>query len=66
MNDKLLDQKELAEYLGMSKVTVWKLQKEKDFPRPIVILTKKKWKRSEIDEYLERTREGKKNERAEQ
>jgi predicted DNA-binding transcriptional regulator AlpA len=58
MEDKLLDQKELGEYLGMSKVTIWKLQKDSNFPKPVIILTKKKWKRSEIDLYLEGTREG--------
>jgi predicted DNA-binding transcriptional regulator AlpA len=59
MEDKLLDQGELQEYLGMSRFTIWKLQKKDDFPKPIKILTKKKWKRSEIDEYLEKTREKK-------
>jgi predicted DNA-binding transcriptional regulator AlpA len=57
MEEKLLDQNQLCEYLEVSKFTVWKLQKEKDFPKPVMILSKKKWKRSEIDEYLEKTRE---------
>jgi predicted DNA-binding transcriptional regulator AlpA len=57
MEDKLLDQGQLCKYLEVSKFTVWKLQKEKDFPKPVMILSKKKWRKSEIDAYLEKTRE---------
>jgi predicted DNA-binding transcriptional regulator AlpA len=44
--------------LGINRVTLWRLQKEDEkFPKPIIILSQKKWKKSEIDEYLEKTRE---------
>jgi predicted DNA-binding transcriptional regulator AlpA len=54
---ELLTINELAEHLGVHRCTITKLQKKTDFPKPIMILTQKKWKRSEIDAYLEKTRE---------
>jgi excisionase family DNA binding protein len=54
---ELLTITELAEHLGVHRCTITKLQKNKDFPKPVMILTQKKWKRSEIDAYLEKTRE---------
>ncbi len=54
---ELLDQKELGEFLGVSKFIIWQLQKKEDFPKPVKIMSKKKWKKSEIEEYLEKTRE---------
>ena len=54
---ELLTQNEVAMILGIRRETFWRLQKEESFPKPIMILSQKKWKRSEIDEYLEKTRE---------
>lgn len=55
---ELLTQNEVATILGIRRETFWRLQKEdSNFPKPVMILTQKKWKRSEIDAYLEKTRE---------
>ena len=55
---ELLTQNEITTMLGINRVTLWRLQKEdKNFPKPMIILSQKKWKKSEIDEYLEKTRE---------
>jgi predicted DNA-binding transcriptional regulator AlpA len=54
---ELLTQNEVATIMGIRRETLWRLQKDPNFPKPIMILTQKKWKRSEIDEYLEKTRE---------
>jgi predicted DNA-binding transcriptional regulator AlpA len=53
---ELLTQNEVSVILGINRTTLWKLQKEDAaFPKPIMILTQKKWKRTEIDAYLNRT-----------
>ena len=57
MNKEILNIKEVCEYLSITRTTLWRLEKEESFPKPIMILSQKKWKRSEIDEYLEKTRE---------
>jgi predicted DNA-binding transcriptional regulator AlpA len=58
MNAELLTIKEVCEYMRISTVTFFRLRKkEENFPRPVLSNKKKLWKKSEIDEYLERTRE---------
>jgi predicted DNA-binding transcriptional regulator AlpA len=58
MEDKLLGQQELWEYLGITRAGLYKLQKtDESFPKPVKVLSLKKWRKSEIDEYLEKTRE---------
>jgi excisionase family DNA binding protein len=56
MNRELLTIKELCEYMRISKVTLFRLRKEENFPKPVLSYKKQLWKRSEIDEYLEKTR----------
>jgi predicted DNA-binding transcriptional regulator AlpA len=56
-DNKLLGQREVWEYLGITRAGLYKLQKtDKNFPKPMIVLSLKKWKRSEIDAYLEGTR----------
>jgi predicted DNA-binding transcriptional regulator AlpA len=57
MNKEILNSNEVCEYLSITRTTLWRLEKEPNFPQPVKILSQKKWKRSEIDEYLEKTRE---------
>jgi predicted DNA-binding transcriptional regulator AlpA len=56
MEDKLLDISELSEYLHISRAGFYNLKKKKGFPKPVLVLEKKLWKKSEIDEYLDSTR----------
>ena len=57
-NDKYLSIKELCEYLGITRTTFCLMRKTNpDFPKPIKIMASGKWKKSEIDSYLEGTRE---------
>jgi predicted DNA-binding transcriptional regulator AlpA len=57
-DNKLLGQQEVWEYLGITRAGLYKLRKTaKDFPKPVKVLSLDKWRKSEIDEYLERTRE---------
>lgn len=58
MEDRLLDIKESCEYLHLTRDGFYKLRKSFiDFPHPVKVGKKQLWRRSEIDEYLEKTRE---------
>ncbi|MDR2267919.1 MAG: AlpA family phage regulatory protein [Holosporaceae bacterium] len=57
MEKEILNIKEVCEYLSITRTTLWRLEKNPDFPKPIMILSQKKWRKSEIDMYLEGTRE---------
>jgi predicted DNA-binding transcriptional regulator AlpA len=59
MDRELLTMKELCEYMRISKVTLFRLRKEESFPKPVLSHKKQLWKRTEIDSYLERTRDAK-------
>jgi predicted DNA-binding transcriptional regulator AlpA len=59
MEDRLFDISELIKYLHISRAGFYNLLKKDNFPKPLLVIEKKLWKKSEIDEYLERTREGK-------
>jgi predicted DNA-binding transcriptional regulator AlpA len=56
MEDRLLDIKELIEYLHISRAGFYNLLKKKGFPKPLLVIEKKLWRQSEIDAYLESTR----------
>ena len=53
---ELLSIKELAVYLGVNRCLVTKLQKQENFPKPALIMSKKKWKKSDIEAYIESTK----------
>jgi predicted DNA-binding transcriptional regulator AlpA len=60
MDRELLTIKEVCDYMRISKVTFFtKLKKCENFPKPVLSYKKQLWKKSEINEYLERTRDGK-------
>jgi excisionase family DNA binding protein len=56
MEEKLLSINELCEYLGISRVKLWQLRQDNNFPKPINLGTQQKWKKSEIEAYIESTR----------
>ena len=63
--DKLLTSVEVCEMLQISKPTLVALKKRAGFPKPFRPGNKDLWKESEIEEYLESTRQGSKTDGAE-
>ena len=59
MEEKLLDTNDLSAMLSLHLKTVKKmLREENDFPKPIMITPHtRRWKRSEIIEWMEKKRE---------
>jgi predicted DNA-binding transcriptional regulator AlpA len=56
MKKAIITQSETARRLSVSKTTLWRLAKRKDFPRKVYITTKKiGFIESELDEWIERS-----------
>ena len=55
-DDRLLTKTQLARYLAVSPRTIDRLDAARDLPRPILVAGRKRWRLSEIDEWLESKR----------
>jgi predicted DNA-binding transcriptional regulator AlpA len=54
-----IDSEEVAKRMEISSTTLKVRTRAKEIPLPIKLKSRVFWKESEIDEYLEKTREGK-------
>ncbi|MEZ8285590.1 helix-turn-helix transcriptional regulator [Vibrio splendidus] len=53
-NIRLVRQAELANLLGVSKTTLWRLRQDKNFPAPVAIRSRLiGWRFSDIENWLE-------------
>ena len=53
MSDTLLPITLVTKKVGLSKSTLWKQVKAKEFPQPIKIAGATRWSENEIDEWIE-------------
>ncbi len=53
----LLRQRDLMEFMNISRATLWRIQKHKDFPKPVIILGCKRWRREDVEIWLEAKKE---------
>ena len=53
----LLRQRDLMEFMNISRATLWRIQRHKDFPKPVVILGCKRWRREDVETWLEAKKE---------
>lgn len=53
----LLRQRDLMEFMNISRATLWRIQRHRDFPKPVIILRCKRWRREDIDAWLEAKKE---------
>lgn len=51
--DALLKPRDLMEIMKISKSTLWRVQQREDFPKPISLLGCKRWRREELQEWLD-------------
>lgn len=56
MND-LLKQDDLMEFMKISRATLWRIRRHKDFPKPVILLGCKRWRRAEVESWLEEKKE---------
>ena len=55
-NNEYLDAEEVANIMDIAEITLRVRVRAKEAPKPIKLKTITYWKKSEIDEYLEKTR----------
>ncbi len=53
----LLRQRDLMEFMNISRATLWRIQRHKNFPKPVILLGCKRWRREEIEAWLEEKKE---------
>ena len=56
MND-LLRQDDLMEFMKISRATLWRIRRHKDFPKPVILLGCKRWRREDVESWLEGKKE---------
>ncbi len=53
MNSKLLTQKQVVDLVGVSRTTIWRLERAGKFPRRRQVSTKAvRWDQSEIEDWI--------------
>lgn len=45
------------EFMNISRATLWRIQRHKDFPKPVIILGCKRWRREDVETWLEAKKE---------
>lgn len=53
----LLRQRDLMEFMNISRATLWRIQRHKDFPKPVILLGCKRWRRADVETWLEGKKE---------
>jgi prophage regulatory protein len=53
LSDTLLPITEVISKIGLSKSTLWKQVKAKEFPQPVKIAGATRWSENEIDDWIE-------------
>lgn len=53
----LLRQRDLMEFMNISRATLWRIQRHKDFPKPVILLGCKRWRREDVETWLEAKKE---------
>ena len=52
--EALMRQRDLMEFMKISRATLWRMQRHMDFPKPVILMNgAKRWRREEIDLWLE-------------
>lgn len=53
----MMRQRDLMEFMNISRATLWRMQRQKDFPNPVILMGCKRWRRQEIELWLEAKKE---------
>lgn len=52
--EALMNQRDLMEFMKISRATLWRMQKKADFPKPVILMNgSKRWHQEEIYLWLE-------------
>jgi len=48
----LMRQRDLMEYMNVSRSTLWRMTQREDFPKPVILMGLKRWRREELESWL--------------
>ena len=51
--EALLRQRDLMEIMNVSRATLWRILRHQNFPKPVVLMGCKRWRREDFESWLE-------------
>jgi predicted DNA-binding transcriptional regulator AlpA len=48
----LMRQRDLMEFLRISRSTLWRMSQHEDFPKPVILIGLKRWRREDLESWL--------------
>jgi predicted DNA-binding transcriptional regulator AlpA len=51
--DTMLRQRDLMAIMNISRATLWRMLKHQNFPKPVVMMGCKRWRRGDLELWLE-------------
>lgn len=48
----LMRQRDLMEFMNVSRSTLWRMTQQEDFPKPVILMGLKRWRRDELESWL--------------
>lgn len=48
----LMRQRDMMDFMKISRSTLWRIMQQEDFPKPVVLMGLKRWRREEIETWL--------------
>ncbi|MBT0663162.1 AlpA family phage regulatory protein [Geobacter pelophilus] len=54
--EALLRQRDLMEIMNVSRATLWRMLRHQNFPKPVVLMGCKRWRREDLESWLEARR----------
>lgn len=42
----------MMDFMKISRSTLWRIMRQKDFPKPVVLMGLKRWRREEVETWL--------------
>ncbi len=50
--EAMLKQSDLMEIMKVSRSTLWRILRNDDFPKPVILMRCQRWRREDIESYL--------------
>jgi len=48
----LMRQRDMMDFMKISRSTLWRIMQHEDFPKPVILMGLKRWRREEIETWL--------------
>ena len=48
----LMRQRDMMEFMRISRSTLWRMSQFEDFPKPVIVMGMKRWRREELESWL--------------